>query len=357
MWKALAEIPEQGRNRNASLIFADMEFFVNLGDWPLMKKGGQSRTTGPYPIFSWCGSDDTFDIVLPTYDITESTLENMGRITLDMLSVQHVTRLWPDKIDQAFWRGRDARRERLQLIDIGRAHPNLFNVSLTNFFFFRDEEHRYGPKVAHISFMEFFNVRTRARLIFAQHTHTYNFDFFFFARRSTSTRYASTVQWLLIGFPICWAAIRLYWNKSHRFTNISISDCNRFIIIYRSNGTYRIWWRKYCMPRRTKPRCAKSLKMPRSLWTKIYCRKTSIAIMCCCLRWARFIFHFFFLFRIISGFNRRLEMERVVGEWCTNSSGHGTSTDTVESVWLWNGCSSACQGWIVNSTPRDLTVL
>lgn len=139
-------------------LHADMEFFVNLGDWPLMKKGGQSRTTGPYPIFSWCGSDDTFDIVMPTYDITESTLENMGRITLDMLSVQHVTKMWPDKIDKAFWRGRDARRERLQLIEIGRAHPDLFNVSLTNFFFFRDEEHRYGPKVPHISFMDFFKV-------------------------------------------------------------------------------------------------------------------------------------------------------------------------------------------------------
>lgn len=31
----------------------DIEFFANLGDWPLVKKGGQSRTTGPYPVFSW----------------------------------------------------------------------------------------------------------------------------------------------------------------------------------------------------------------------------------------------------------------------------------------------------------------
>lgn len=139
-------------------VFPDMEFFVNLGDWPLMKKGGQSRTTGPYPIFSWCGSDDSFDIVIPTYDITESSLENMGRVILDMLSVQHVTIPWNDKINRAFWRGRDARRERLQLIDISRDYPELFNVSLTNFFFFRDEESKYGPKVAHISFMDFFEV-------------------------------------------------------------------------------------------------------------------------------------------------------------------------------------------------------
>lgn len=52
----------------------DLEFFVNLGDWPLAKKPNDK-----YPIFSWCGSSDTYDIVMPTYDITESTLENMGR--------------------------------------------------------------------------------------------------------------------------------------------------------------------------------------------------------------------------------------------------------------------------------------
>lgn len=51
-----------------------MEFFVNLGDWPLVK-----LNTKPIPILSWCGSDDTLDIVMPTYDLTESTLETMGR--------------------------------------------------------------------------------------------------------------------------------------------------------------------------------------------------------------------------------------------------------------------------------------
>ena len=54
----------------------DIEFFVNLGDWPLEKK---SVSESPVPIFSWCGSDETRDIVMPTYDITEATLEMMGR--------------------------------------------------------------------------------------------------------------------------------------------------------------------------------------------------------------------------------------------------------------------------------------
>lgn len=136
----------------------DVEFMVNLGDWPLVKKGGLTRTHGPYPMFSWCGSDDSFDIVMPTYDLTESTLEAMSRVTIDILSVQRAKLTWNEKEEIAFWRGRDSRRERLNLIDIARKHPNLFNASLTNFFFFRDEEDKYGPKQPHISFFEFFDV-------------------------------------------------------------------------------------------------------------------------------------------------------------------------------------------------------
>ena len=54
-----------------------MEFFVNLGDWPLVRK-----TDSQIPILSWCGSDDTSDIVMPTYDLTEATLETMGRLVI-----------------------------------------------------------------------------------------------------------------------------------------------------------------------------------------------------------------------------------------------------------------------------------
>jgi hypothetical protein len=54
----------------------DVEFFINLGDWPLEKR---STTENPLPIFSWCGSVNTRDIVMPTYDITEATIEMMSR--------------------------------------------------------------------------------------------------------------------------------------------------------------------------------------------------------------------------------------------------------------------------------------
>lgn len=134
----------------------DMEFFFNLGDWPLSPSAGRPQI----PLFSWCGSDDTVDIHIPTYDITESSLQCMGRVMLDMLSVQtNVDRAWHEREPKAFWRGRDSRRERLHLVSLSRKYPHFLNASLTNFFFFRDEEEVYGPKEKHISFFKFFDYK------------------------------------------------------------------------------------------------------------------------------------------------------------------------------------------------------
>lgn len=55
-------------------LLPDLEFFVNLGDWPLVKENDEI-----YPIFSWCGSTQSYDIVMPTYGLSEATLENMGK--------------------------------------------------------------------------------------------------------------------------------------------------------------------------------------------------------------------------------------------------------------------------------------
>lgn len=151
----------------------DLEFFVNLGDWPLSSKNLDDK----YPIFSWCGSTDSYDVIMPTYEITEASLENMGRlckyfvfvvkllqleffrVMLDMLSVQgNVDKRFEEREPKLFWRGRDSNRERLKLISLAKKHPDLFNASLTNFFFFRDEEDIYGPKTDHVSFFRFFDV-------------------------------------------------------------------------------------------------------------------------------------------------------------------------------------------------------
>uniref|UniRef100_A0A4W3H3N6 Protein O-glucosyltransferase 2 n=3 Tax=Callorhinchus milii TaxID=7868 RepID=A0A4W3H3N6_CALMI len=132
----------------------DLEFFVNLGDWPLEKR---KPTEKLHPIFSWCGSNNTRDIVMPTYDITDSVLETMGRVSLDMMSVQANTGPpWERKNSTAFWRGRDSRRERLELVKLSIKHPDLIDAAFTNFFFFQHNESVYGPIVKHVSFFDFF---------------------------------------------------------------------------------------------------------------------------------------------------------------------------------------------------------
>lgn len=174
----------------------DVEFFVNLGDWPLEKKKSNPNIQ---PIFSWCGSTDSRDIVMPTYDLTDSVLETMGRwdmvrvdpgpwfarfgesfsvwlyeltvweedmfrflsfrVSLDMMSVQANTGPpWERKNSTAVWRGRDSRKERLELVKLSRKHPELIDAAFTNFFFFKHDESLYGPIVKHISFFDFFKV-------------------------------------------------------------------------------------------------------------------------------------------------------------------------------------------------------
>ena len=40
-------------------------------------------------------------------------------------------------------------------------NTDMFDVGLTNFFFFDYDEERYGPKHQHISFFEFFTVSAK----------------------------------------------------------------------------------------------------------------------------------------------------------------------------------------------------
>ncbi|KAI2798408.1 Protein O-glucosyltransferase 2 [Blomia tropicalis] len=144
----------------------DVEFIANLGDWPLsLKNNGRM----PIPIFSWCGNKrDSYDIVLPTYELTESILHAQERISVDIFSTFGRQPFpFESKLNRLFWRGRDSNRARLKLIDISRNDPTLYNVSITNFFFFRDEMDQYmnqdeNPSnetrrtIPYVSFFDFF---------------------------------------------------------------------------------------------------------------------------------------------------------------------------------------------------------
>lgn len=75
-----------------------------------------------------------------------------------MLAVQANTGpKWSNKSSMAFWRGRDSRQERLDLVKLSRQHPDVIDAKLTNMFFFKHTED-LGDIVKHISFYDFFKV-------------------------------------------------------------------------------------------------------------------------------------------------------------------------------------------------------
>ncbi|KAF7649885.1 hypothetical protein LDENG_00134430, partial [Lucifuga dentata] len=136
----------------------DVEFYINVGDWPMeMRKPDSSP--GPVPILSWCGSIDTRDIVLPTYEVTHSMLETMRGVTIDLLSVQgHTGPPWANKTEQGFFRGRDSREERLHLVSLSKKNPELLDAGITAWFFFRDREKSVG-KSSLVGFFDFFKYK------------------------------------------------------------------------------------------------------------------------------------------------------------------------------------------------------
>ncbi|XP_012782423.2 protein O-glucosyltransferase 3 [Ochotona princeps] len=140
------------------VILPDLEFYINLGDWPLEHRK-VNETPGPVPIISWCGSQDSRDVILPTYDITHSTLEAMRGVTNDLLSLQGNTGpSWINKTEKAFFRGRDSREERLQLVQLSKENPQLLDAGITGYFFFQEKEKELG-KAKLIGFFDFFKYK------------------------------------------------------------------------------------------------------------------------------------------------------------------------------------------------------
>ncbi|NXT05938.1 KDEL2 protein, partial [Prunella fulvescens] len=136
----------------------DVEFYLNVGDWPVEHRKAND-TPGPLPVISWCGSVDSRDIILPTYDVTHSTLETLRGVTNDLLSIQGNTGpSWENKTEQALFRGRDSREERLHLVKLSKENPELLDAGITGYFFFREKEKELG-KAQLMGFFDFFKYK------------------------------------------------------------------------------------------------------------------------------------------------------------------------------------------------------
>ena len=87
------------------------------------------------------------------------SLLTFHRVTLDLLSVQGSSEpVWEEKKPHAFWRGRDSRIERLQLVKMSMEDPDLIDAKLTNMFFFEHDKAEHGELVKASSFFDFFKV-------------------------------------------------------------------------------------------------------------------------------------------------------------------------------------------------------
>jgi hypothetical protein len=77
---------------------------------------------------------------------------------LDMLSVQGKSEVaWSDRVERAFFRGRDSNQLRLDLIKIAAYNPELLDAGITNFFFFPEAKKQVGT-TKQISQFDFFKV-------------------------------------------------------------------------------------------------------------------------------------------------------------------------------------------------------
>ncbi|KAF2973695.1 hypothetical protein EK904_004537, partial [Melospiza melodia maxima] len=99
------------------------------------------------------------DIILPTYDVTHSTLETLRGVTNDLLSIQGNTGpFWDNKTERALFRGRDSREERLHLVKLSKENPELLDAGITGYFFFREKEKELG-KAQLMGFFDFFKYK------------------------------------------------------------------------------------------------------------------------------------------------------------------------------------------------------
>lgn len=127
------------------VLLPDMEFLLNMGDWPQSPKVDEltRQNRPPFPMFSWCGSDTHHDMVLPTYKIVQATV--FGK---DLENVQETDGTsymdggeWASKQDVIYFRGRPSNAARTQAMHLaeGKSHMDI-KISKNHFNYFPNEE-------------------------------------------------------------------------------------------------------------------------------------------------------------------------------------------------------------------------
>jgi hypothetical protein len=124
----------------------DVEFLFNVGDWPVSRE---------FPVFSWCGSEESSDIVVPTWDQIKTTLLSMSKINVDILTMQLNGKSWESKIPKGFFRGRDSSKERVRVSALSKNNTAL-DAGITSFQF---HEQGNGTKVPIIPMSDFGNYK------------------------------------------------------------------------------------------------------------------------------------------------------------------------------------------------------
>eukprot|EP00039_Didymoeca_costata_P012087 m.172888 g.172888 ORF g.172888 m.172888 type:complete len:530 (-) comp15378_c0_seq2:937-2526(-) len=138
---------------NRKVVLPDMEFLLNMGDWPKSYRFDQltGKQKTPIPVFSWCGSDNNFDMVLPTYKLVQA-----GVFGKDVENVQEVDGksymvggAWSSKQPKVYFRGRPSNKARVDGMVMAKNDPELdIAISKNHFNYFPDEE----AKKEHVRF-------------------------------------------------------------------------------------------------------------------------------------------------------------------------------------------------------------
>ena len=147
-------------------------------------------------MVSWCGSESTLDLVLPTYIYSGQIVDYQLRDATIHSTGSSVP--WSEKKDKAVFRGRqltsheqvilgrDSNQLRLDLARLShKEEDNLIDAGITAYFFF--DESKNSPRTKRMPFDEFFSVSPPP---------------VFTSTSSTSTFFPSMEPWPPTVFPL-----------------------------------------------------------------------------------------------------------------------------------------------------------